>query len=54
MLKLAKNPARAKKDLETELKFIHFPCPSYHPKIVGDILKNIRKTSASVLMRLYD
>ena len=25
---------------------------SHHPKIVGDILKNIQKASASVLMRL--
>ena len=54
MLKLTKSQAQGKKDLETELKFIHFPYPSCHPKIVGDILKNIRKTSASVLMRLYD
>ena len=28
--------------------------PSYNPKIIGDILKNIQKASASVLMRLYD
>ena len=29
--------------------FLH---PSYHPKIVGDILKNIQKIIASVLLRL--
>ena len=27
---------------------------SYHPKIIGDILKNARKTDTSVEMRLYD
>ena len=36
------------------LKIIHVIHPSYHLKIIGDILKNIQKTSASVLMRLYD
>ena len=36
------------------LKIIHFFNPSYQPKIIGDILKNVQKTSASVLMTLYD
>ena len=34
------------------LKIIRFLHPRYHPKI-GDILKNIQKTNASVLMRLF-
>ena len=25
------------------LKIIHSPCPRYHPKITGDILKNAQK-----------
>ena len=34
------------------LNVIHFLQASHHPKIVEDILKNIQKTSASLLMRL--
>ena len=34
------------------LKIIHFLNPHYHQKIKGDILKNIQKTSASLLTRL--
>ena len=54
-LKLAKNQAKAKQQAEAELLLliIHFPRPCYHPKIIGDILKNVQKTSAAVL-RLYD
>ena len=36
------------------LKIIRFLHPCYHPKIIGDILKNVQKISASVLMTLYD
>ena len=36
------------------LKIIHFLHPRYQLKIIGDILKNVQKTSASVLMTLYD
>ena len=36
------------------LKIIHFLHPRYHPKIIGDTLKNVSKTSASVLMGLHD
>ena len=36
------------------LKIIHFFHPDCHPKIIGDTLKNEQKTSASVLMRLYN
>ena len=35
-------------------KFICFIHPRYHQKIIGDILKNMQKTSASVLMALHD
>ena len=35
-------------------KIIRFPHPRYQPKIVGDILKNIQKTSLPALMTLYD
>ena len=34
------------------LKAIHFLHPRYHPKVIADILKNIQKASASVLMSL--
>ena len=35
------------------LKAIHFLHPRYHPKVIADILKNIQKASASVLMSLW-
>ena len=50
-LKLAKNLAKAKHTLGLSFCIFH---PRYHQKIVWDILKNTQKTSASVLMRLYD
>ena len=34
------------------LKFICLIHPRHHPKIIGDILKNVQKTSD--LMRFYD
>ena len=34
------------------LKTIRFLHPRYDPKMLGDILKNVQKTSASILMRL--
>ena len=51
-LKLAKNQAKAKPHLEAELllfEIIGFSYGLYHPKLIGDIIKNV-----SVLMRLYD
>ena len=36
------------------LKIIEFLHPRYLPKILGDILKNVQKASASILMTLYD
>ena len=36
------------------LKVIRFIHPRYYPKMLGDILKNVQKTSASVIMSLYD
>ena len=42
----------SKKCFHTRLSILKNP--SYNPKIIGDILKNIQKASASVLMRLYD
>ena len=35
------------------LKTISFFHPSYYPEIIGNILKNVQKTSASVLMTLH-
>ena len=35
------------------LKIIRFFHPRYYPKIIGDILKNVPKTSASVLIALH-
>ena len=54
-LKLAKNQTKAKHTQRLNFCFLKIICflpPSYHPKIVGDILKNIQKTSASILMKL--
>ena len=45
-LKFAKNQAKAKQHLDAELcnlKIIRFLHPRYHPKIIGDILKNVQK-----------
>ena len=53
-LKLTKNQARAKQHREAELIIICFLHSSYHPKIIGDILKNMQNKSASVLISLYD
>ena len=51
-LKLAKNQAKAKQHSETELsKIIHFHYSRYHLKII-DILKNVQKTSALILITL--
>ena len=36
------------------LKIIHILHPRYHPEIIGDIFKNVQKTSAPILMTLYD
>ena len=36
------------------LKIICFLHPRYHPKIIGDILKNVQKLSASGFVTLYD
>ena len=54
-LKLAKNHAKAKKHAELWL-FENYSLshPLYHPKIIGDFLKNIQKTNASVLMAYND
>ena len=55
-LKLAKNQAKAEQHPETEFLLceITFFHPRYHSKIKGDFLKNMEKTTVSVLMRLYD
>ena len=48
-LKLAKNQAKAKQHPEAKLRLkINFLHSRYHPKIIGDILKNVQKTSTSV------
>ena len=36
------------------LRIIRFPRPCYHPKTIGEILHNVQKTSAFVLMRFND
>ena len=56
-LKLEKNKQKLSNTLRLNihnLKIIRFFHPCYHPKIIGDIPKNVQKTSASVLMTLYD
>ena len=54
-LKLAKNQAKANQHPEAELQLFENYSLSLHPrfytKILGDILKNVRKTSVSVLDR---
>ena len=32
------------------IRFLH---PRYHPKIIGDIIKNVQKASALVFMGIY-
>ena len=56
-LKLAKKQAKAKQHPEAELLLLEnysLSLPNYHPKTIGDIIKNVQKTSASVLMRSND
>ena len=36
------------------LKIIRFLHPRYYPKTKGDTLKNVKKTSASVLMTFFN
>ena len=36
------------------LKIIRFLHSRDYPKIIEDVLKNVQKTSASILMTLYD
>ena len=36
------------------LAIICFFHPHYYPKLLGDILKSVQKTSTTVLIRLYD
>ena len=50
-LKLAKNQVKAKLHTEDELlPFENYTLsyPPYHSKIIGDVLKNVQKTSASI------
>ena len=35
------------------LKIINFLYPRYHPKTIGDILKNVQKTNASIWITTY-
>ena len=54
---MAKNQANPKQNPEAELLLfenIHILHPSYHPKIIGHILKNKQKPVVSVFMKLYD
>ena len=47
-LKWEKHQAKLSKNLRLNfyyLKLVHFLHPRYHPKIIGDILKNVQKTS---------
>ena len=49
-LKFARNQAKAKQHPQAELLLFDnysLSHPRYHPKILGDILKNMQKTSAS-------
>ena len=52
--KIQKFKQKLSNTLRLNLKIIHFFHPDCHPKIIGDTLKNEQKTSASVLMRLYN
>ena len=58
-LKLAKNQAKAKKHPQAdpllfEMYIFTFFTHVIIQKIIGDILKNVRKTNACVLVRLHD
>ena len=53
---ISKKQAKTNQHPEAEnwkLKIIRFLHPHYHLKIIGDVLKNVQKRSASFLM-LYD
>ena len=56
-LKLAKKQVKATQLAEAELlllqNYVLFSS-TYHPKIKGDILKNVQKTSTSIEISLYD
>ena len=56
-LKLAKKKAKATQLAQDELlllqNYVLFSS-TYHPKIIGDILKNVQKTSTSIEISLYD
>ena len=56
-LKLAKSQAKANENPKVALlpfEIIYFLDPSYYPKLIWDILKNVQKTNVPVLIRLYD
>ena len=56
-LKLAENWVKAKTRPEAELLLFEnysLSSSTYHQKMIEGILKNVQKTSASVLMTLYD
>ena len=58
-LKLAKNQAKAKQHPEPDLLLFEMYIFTFFidviiQKIIGDILKNVRKASACVLVRLHD
>ena len=36
------------------LKIINFHHPRHHAKIIGNVLKNVQKTSVIILMTLYN
>ena len=49
-MKLAKNLGKYKQ--HPEAKIICFPYPCYHPKTMGDILKNVQKNSTAEVIWL--
>ena len=52
-MKFAKNKQKLSNTLNFGyLKIICFLHPHYHPKVIGDNLKNVHKTNASAFMTL--
>ena len=49
-MKLAKNQAKAKETRRLDLFCFRFLLSRYHRKVIGDIFKNVQKTSYDVYM----
>ena len=54
---MAKNKQKLNNTLALNFRYLKIICflhRSYHSTVIGDILKNVQKTSTSALMTLFD